>query len=229
MEKNQSSSALGLSVFGAIFFIFGFATTFIITLSAPVKEIFGLSEWAAQLLSSAFFIAYPIMSIPAGKLIDRIGYKMTVIAGLMLMGLGSIIYVPAANLPSFPVFLIGTFVLASGVVLLQVSANPYVTAIGPSETASSRLNLTQALNSIATMVAPWLISVLIFKGLTFPGDESVAAGRVPMPFITMAVIVVLVAAAIYMLKLPEIKSEKSEKKSIWKYPHVVLGVGNLGL
>jgi FHS family L-fucose permease-like MFS transporter len=163
------------------------------------------------------------MSIPAGKLIDRIGYKMTVIAGLMLMGLGSIIYVPAANLPSFPVFLIGTFVLASGVVLLQVSANPYVTAIGPSETASSRLNLTQALNSIATMVAPWLISVLIFKGLTFPGDESVAAGRVPMPFITMAVIVVLVAAAIYMLKLPEIKSEKSEKKSIWKYPHVVLG------
>lgn len=91
-----------MSVFGAIFFIFGFATTFIITLSAPVKEIFGLSEFGAQLLASAFFIAYPIMSIPTGKLIDLIGYKRTVIAGLVLMALGSFIYIPASRIPSFP-------------------------------------------------------------------------------------------------------------------------------
>jgi len=240
MKQNQSSAGLGLTVFGAIFFIFGFATTFIITLSAPVKAIFNLSEFEAQLLSSAFFIAYPIMSIPTGKLIDKIGYKKTVIAGLVLMALGSLIYVPAARIPSFPVFLFGTFILATGVVFLQVAANPYVTAIGPESTASSRLNLTQALNSIATMIAPWLISVAIFKGLVFPGDESVAASRVPLPFISMAVIVILVAVAIFLLKLPEIKSEKTEKKSIWKYPHVVLGaigifayvgaeVGNAGL
>lgn len=239
-QQKNNNLVMGMSVFGAIFFIFGFATTFIVTLSAPVKEIFGLSEFGAQLLSSAFFIAYPIMSIPTGKLIDRIGYKWTVIAGLVLMALGSFIYIPAANLPSFPIFLLGTFVLATGVVFLQVAANPYVTAIGSEATASSRLNLTQALNSIATMIAPWLISIAIFKGLEFPRDIAIAADRVPLPFIIMGVIVLLVAIAIMTIKLPPIKSEKSEKKSIWKYPHVVLGaiaifmyvgaeVGNAGL
>jgi MFS transporter, FHS family, L-fucose permease len=240
MSQKNNTMVVGMSVFGAIFFIFGFATTFIVTLSAPVKEIFGLSEFNAQLLSSAFFIAYPLMSIPTGRLIDRIGYKWTVIAGLILMALGSFIYIPAANMPSFPIFLMGTFVLATGVVFLQVAANPYVTAIGPESTASSRLNLTQALNSIATMIAPWLISVAIFKGLQFPADAAVAAERVPLPFIIMGVIVLLVAVAIFTIKLPVIKSEKSEKKSIWNRPHVVLGaiaifmyvgaeVGNAGL
>jgi len=227
MDNKNNNMVVGMSVFGSIFFIFGFATTFIITLSAPVKEIFGLSETAAQLLTSAFFITYPIMSIPAGKLIDRIGYKYTVIAGLFFMALGSFIFIPAAKLPSFPIFLIGTFVLATGVVMLQVAANPYVTALGPDSSASSRLNLTQALNSVATMIAPWLISVAIFKGLTFvdPADNLEAASRVPLPFIVMGVFVIIVAIALMSIKLPVIKSEKStgEKKSVWKYPHVVLG------
>ena len=241
MNDRSNNMVVGMSVFGAIFFIFGFATTFIITLTAPIKEIFGLSETAAQLVTSAFFITYPIMSIPAGKLIDRIGYKATVITGLLFMALGSFIFIPAAKIPSFPIFLIGTFVLATGVVLLQVAANPYVTALGPDSSASSRLNLTQALNSVATMIAPWLISVAIFKGLTFPQDNMVAAERVPMPFIVMGVFVILVAVALMMIKLPVIKSEDtSAKKSVWKYPHVVLGavaifvyvgaeVGNAGL
>jgi FHS family L-fucose permease-like MFS transporter len=157
------------------------------------------------------------------------------------MALGSFIFIPAAKMPSFPIFLIGTFVLATGVVLLQVAANPYVTALGPDSSASSRLNLTQALNSVATMVAPWLISVAIFKGLSFPQDNMVAAERVPMPFIVMGVFVILVAIALFSIKLPVIKSEDtSAKKSVWKYPHVVLGafaifvyvgaeVGNAGL
>lgn len=247
MEKNNNL-VVGMTVFGAIFFIFGFATTFIITLTAPVKAIFGLSEFEAQLLSSAFFIAYPLMSIPTGKIIDLIGYKMTVIAGLILMALGSFIFIPAAKLPSFPIFLVGTFILAVGVVFLQVSANPYVTAIGPDSTASSRLNLTQALNAVATMIAPWLISVAIFKGLNLPNDDNLitsehglmAAERVPLPFIAMGIIVLLVAVAIFSIKLPVIDKGSGVKKSIWKYPHVVLGalgifayvgaeVGNAGL
>lgn len=225
MDNKRNNMVVGMSVFGSIFFIFGFATTFIITLTAPVKEIFGLSELAAQLITSAFFITYPIMSIPAGKLIDRIGYKYTVIVGLFFMALGSFIFIPAANLPSFPIFLLGTFVLATGVVLLQVAANPYVTALGPDSSASSRLNLTQALNSVATMIAPWLISVAIFKGLQFPQDNMIAAARVPLPFIVMGVFVIIVAIALFSIKLPVIKSEKktSAKKSVWKYPHVVLG------
>ncbi len=114
MEQKNNNLAIGMSVFGAIFFIFGFATTFIITLSAPVKAIFSLSEFEAQLLSSAFFIAYPLMSIPTGKIIDKMGYKWTVVAGLILMALGSFIFIPAAKLPSFPNILTGNIYFSCG-------------------------------------------------------------------------------------------------------------------
>jgi FHS family L-fucose permease-like MFS transporter len=251
MEKNQTSNNLGLGVFGTIFFIFGFATTFIITMTAPVKAIFGLSEFEAQLLSSAFFITYPIMSIPTGQLINKIGYKWTVILGLLLMGIGSLTFVPAAQGQIQSLFYVATFILATGVVFLQVAANPYVTALGPESSASSRLNLTQALNSIATMVAPWLIGIAIFKGLDLPAMATEAqekayglqvADRIPVPFIMMASVVIVVAVVLFTIKLPSLAASKKEgeSKSIWKYPHVLLGafgifayvgaeVGNAGL
>ncbi len=250
MSKQDNSYRVGMTAFGAIFFIFGFATTFIVTLSAPVKAIFGLSETAAQLLSSSFFIAYLVFSIPAGNLIKRIGYKRMVIFGLLLMAMGSLLFLPAAKMHIFPVFLLATFILATGVVFLQVSANPYVAALGPDNTASSRLNLTQALNSIATMVAPWIIAIAIYKGLNLPANPAditaemglMAAARVSFPFIIMAIIVVLVAIILMVITLPEIEQKKvaEAKKSIWKYPHVILGalaiffyvgaeVGNAGL
>lgn len=245
---DKNNMRIGMPTFGAIFFIFGFATTFIVTMTAPVKAIFGLPEWGAQLLSSAFFITYPILSIPSGKLVARIGYKWTVILGLILMGIGSLIFWPAAKLPSFGLFLFATFILAAGVVFLQVAANPYVTALGPESSASSRLNLTQALNSVATMVAPWIISVAIFKGLNEAAMGAkeygyAAAERVPLPFITMAIVVIAVAIILFTIKLPVLVNEKKEekvKKSVWSYPHVILGafaiftyvgaeVGNAGL
>lgn len=252
MENKSNSVLVGMSVFGAIFFIFGFATTFIITLSAPVMAVFNLSEFQAQLLTSAFFIAYPIMSVPTGWLVNKIGYKWTVTLGLTLMAVGSLVFVPAAKLPSYPLFLLATFILAIGVVFLQVAANPYVTAIGPESSASSRLNLTQALNSIATMVAPWLIAVAVFKGLSLPleptPEQELAYGlqvaeRIPFPFIVMAVIVIVVAVALFLIKLPTISAEKEAgeaRKSVYRYPHVMLGafaifsyvgaeVGNAGL
>jgi FHS family L-fucose permease-like MFS transporter len=114
-------------------------------------------------------------------------------------------------------------VLAAGVVFLQTAANPYVTALGPETTASSRLNLTQALNSIATMVAPWLISVLIFKGTSEMLDAAGRAETVKMPFVIMGVIIVLISLAIMTIKLPEIESRSTERKGVWKYPHVLLG------
>ena len=248
MENKSNNLLVGMTVFGSIFFIFGFATTFIIQLSAPVMAVFDLTEFQAQLLTSAFFIAYPIMSIPTGMLINKIGYKWTVSLGLILMAMGSLVFIPAAKLPSYPLFLMATFILATGVVFLQVSANPYVTAIGPESSASSRLNLTQALNSIATMVAPWLIAVAIFRGLEVPGADGdvqayglQVAERIPFPFIVMALIVIVVAVLLFLIKLPVISTEKSEKNgSIYKYPHVLLGafaifcyvgaeVGNAGL
>lgn len=225
MEQKHANYGLGMTVFGAIFFIFGFATTFIITLSAKVKEIFTLSEFEAQLLTAAFFLTYVVLSIPTGYLIKKIGYKTTVVSGLSLMAIGSFLFYPAADLPSFALFLTATFVLAAGVVLLQTAANPYVVALGPSSSASGRLNLTQALNSIATMIAPWLISVAIFKGAGEMLDAAASAKTVQLPFIIMGAIIFLVAVAIVAIKLPVINAgeSKTERKSVWKYPHVLLG------
>jgi FHS family L-fucose permease-like MFS transporter len=242
MEQKKSTNSLGLSVIGSIFFIFGFATTFIITLSAKVKEVFVLTEFEAQLITSAFFVAYPILSIPSGYIVKKIGYKTSLIAGLILMAAGSFLFYPASSIPSYPLFLTATFVLASGVVLLQVAANPYATALGPPETASGRLNMVQALNSVATMLAPWVISVAVFKGAGEMLDAVAAAKTVQMPFIVMGVLVILIALVILAMKLPEIEKEPvgELRKSVWAYPHVLLGalgifvyvgaeVGNAGL
>ncbi len=224
MEQKNANYGLGMTVIGSIFFIFGFATTFIITLSGQVKEIFTLTEFKAQLLSFAFFITYFFISIPIGLYIKKIGYKSALIVGLLLMAAGSFLFFPAAKVPSFPLFLAATFVLASGVVFLQTAANPYVTALGSEESAGGRLNLVQALNSIATMVAPWIIAVFIFKGASEMLDSAQKAQTVQMPFIIMGVIVVLVAIAIFLTKLPEVGSSvTSQRKSVWNHPHVLLG------
>jgi FHS family L-fucose permease-like MFS transporter len=224
MEQKNANYGLGMTVIGSIFFIFGFATTFIITLSGQVKDIFMLTEFRAQLLSFALFITYFFISIPIGLYIKKIGYKSALIVGLLLMAAGSFLFFPAAKVPSFPLFLAATFVLASGVVFLQTAANPYVTALGSEESAGGRLNLVQALNSIATMVAPWIIAVFIFKGASEMLTSMQKAETVQMPFIIIGIIVVLVAIAIFLVKLPEVGGESvQQKKSVWNHPHVLLG------
>jgi len=223
-QQRHANYGLGMTVIGSIFFIFGFATTFIITLSGQVKDIFELTEFRAQLLSFSFFITYFFISIPIGLYIKKIGYKSALIAGLLLMAAGSFLFFPAAKFLSFPLFLAATFVLASGVVFLQTAANPYVTALGSEESAGGRLNLVQALNSIATMVAPWIIAVFIFKGASEMLTSMQKAQTVQMPFIIIGVIVVLVAIAIALTKLPDVVGSSVElKKSVWKHPHVLLG------
>jgi FHS family L-fucose permease-like MFS transporter len=224
MEQKNANYGLGMTVIGSIFFIFGFATTFIITLSGKVKDIFELTEFRAQLLSFAFFITYFFISIPIGLYIKKIGYKSALIIGLLLMAAGSFLFFPAAKVPSFPLFLAATFVLASGVVFLQTAANPYVTALGSEESAGGRLNLVQALNSIATMVVPWIIAVFIFKGASEMLDAAQKAQTVQMPFIIIGIIVVLVAIAIFLTKLPEVGgSSVQQRKSVWNHPHMLLG------
>lgn len=224
MEQKNANYGLGMTVIGSIFFIFGFATTFIITLSSQVKDIFTLTEFNAQLLSFAFFITYFFISIPIGLFIKKIGYRSALIAGLLLMAAGSFLFFPAAKMLSFPLFLGATFVLASGVVFLQTAANPYVTALGSEESAGGRINLVQALNSIATMVAPWIIAVFIFKGAKEMLTNVQKAETVQMPFIIIGVIVVLAAIAIFLTKLPEVGgSSDTVRKSVWKHPQVILG------
>jgi FHS family L-fucose permease-like MFS transporter len=223
MTEQKNTQAAGMAFMGMIFFLFGFVTTFNITLADKFKSVFELSNFQAQLVNGAFFFTYFLLSFTAGGIIKKIGYKSGVILGLLLVAIGSFLFFPAAKALSFPFFLFAIFVLAGGVVFLQVAANPYVTALGPSETASGRLNLTQALNSIATYLAPLVASVFVFKTAANALTPKEAANSVPTPFLIIGIIVLVIAVAVYFLKLPEIPTQGVERKSVWKYPHVILG------
>ncbi len=224
MTQQKNTQAVGMAFMGMIFFLFGFVTTFNITLADKFKAVFDLSNAEAQLVNGAFFFTYFVLSFAAGGIIKRIGYKGGVILGLLLVAAGSFLFFPAAKALSFPFFLFAIFIMAGGVVFLQVAANPYVTALGPSETASGRLNLTQALNSIATYIAPIIASVFVFKVAADAAlNAADAAKSVPTPFLIIGIIVIIIAVAVYLLKLPEIPTKGVERKSVWKYPHVILG------
>jgi len=229
MTEQKNTQAVGMAFMGMIFFIFGFVTTFNITLADKFKAVFDLSNFETQLVNGAFFFTYFVLSLASGGIIKRIGYKAGVILGLVLVAAGSFLFFPAAKVPSFPFFLFAIFIMASGVVFLQVAANPYVTALGPSETASGRLNLTQALNSIATTIAPIIASIFVFKVAAENALDSAlspaqqAAQSVPVPFIIIGILVLIIAVVIFVLKLPVISTVGVQKKSVWKYPHVILG------
>jgi FHS family L-fucose permease-like MFS transporter len=207
MTEQKNTQAVGMAFMGMIFFLFGFVTTFNITLADKFKAVFDLSNFEAQLVNGAFFFTYFVLSFAAGSIIKKIGYKGGVILGLLLVALGSFLFYPAAKALSFPFFLFAIFIMAGGVVFLQVAANPYVTALGPSETASGRLNLTQALNSIATYLAPIIASYFVFKAADSALSPADAAKSVPTPFFIIAVVVIIIAIAVYLLKLPVIPTQ----------------------
>jgi FHS family L-fucose permease-like MFS transporter len=195
-----------------------------------------------MLVQFAFFMSYFVFAFPSGKIIEWIGYKKSMVLGLLTMGAGALLFIPAANLPSFPAFLTALIVLAAGMTILQVSANPYVAVLGPPRTASSRLNLTQAFNSLGTTIAPRFGSMLILGGsvvltsaemLQMPLDQLHAyrlqqASSVKLPYLGLGLALILLAAVIAMFKLPSIPGVERDihsesHTSIWKYRHLMLG------
>src|ERR1700712_2437011 len=160
-----STNTAALSMVTTLFFVWGFLTSLNDILIPHLKSIFDLSLAQASLVQSAFFASYFIFSLPAGKLVEWIGYKKTMVAGLLVMAVGAVLFIPAAAAPSYPLFLGALIVLAAGITTLQVSANPYVSALGPERTASSRLNLAQGFNSLGTTLAPYFGSILILSAV----------------------------------------------------------------
>src|SRR6201982_583106 len=152
-----------LAVVTTLFFMWGFLTVLNDVLVPHLKSIFDLNYTKVMLIQFSFFSAYFLFSIPSAKVIDSIGYKRTMVLGLFTMGLGAILFIPAASAPSFPLFLAALMVLAAGITALQVAANPYVAVLGPPETASSRLNLAQAFNSLGTTIGPYLGGLFILS------------------------------------------------------------------
>src|SRR5215475_9901567 len=162
----EKTDQRAMAMVSTLFFAWGFLTCLNDILVPHLKNVFDLNYAEVMLVQFAFFSSYFIFSMPSGKIIEWIGYKRAMVAGLLTMATGALLFVPAAAIPSFPLFLTALIVLAAGMTVLQTSANPYVAILGPERTASSRLNLTQGFNSLGTTVAPWFGSWLILGGAT---------------------------------------------------------------
>ncbi|HUE57117.1 MAG TPA: sugar MFS transporter [Candidatus Udaeobacter sp.] len=230
-----------LAILTSLFFMWGFVTVLNDILVPHLKAIFDLSYAKVMLIQFAFFSAYFIFSIPSAKLIDWVGYKRTMVVGLMTVGVGALLFLPAATAASYVLFLGALMVLAAGITALQVAANPYVAVLGPERTSSSRLNLTQAFNSLATTIGPYLGGMLILSAnpktmeevRQMPAQALQAyrvqeASSVKTPYLIIGLALILLAIIIGMLKLPpmpqaERHGEAGLKTSLWKYRHLVLG------
>ena len=225
-----------------LFFMWGFLTVLNDILVPHLKAIFDLNYAEVMLIQFSFFSSYFIFALPWGKAIDWIGYQKTMVAGLLTMALGALLFIPAAGVPSFPLFLAALIVLACGMTALQVAANPYVAVLGPSETASSRLNLAQALNSLGTTIGPYLGGLLILSVAPKTGEvmhqmsedalqlyRQQQASSVKLPYLIFAAMLIALSFAIGRFKLPPMSEAThhehaaGKEASLWQYRHLVLG------
>jgi FHS family L-fucose permease-like MFS transporter len=226
--------------------MWGFITVLVDSLIPRLKEVFELSFFQAGLVQFAFFTAYGLLSIPSGFILSKIGYKKGILLGLTIMGVGCLLFYPAAAYRAFPVFLLGYFVLAGGMTVLQVAANPYVAVLGTEETASSRLNLSQAFNSLGTAIAPAIGAMFLLSDSIKSSDainsletaEKDAyfineASAVQGPFLFLAASLLLLALIVSFIKLPNILDKKEGDIEGMGYgealKHKVLKMGALGI
>lgn len=227
-----------LSLLATLFFMWGFCTVLNDALIPHLKAVFVMNYVQTMLIQFSWFLSYFVLSIPAAKLIEWVGYKTSIVVGLAVMALGCLLFVPAAGVPSYPIFLAALFILAGGVTLLQVAANPYVSVLGPEHSASRRLNLVQAFNSLGTFVAPLFGSYLILgrsatgaakSGTVISVAERLADAKVVQaPYVGIAIVLLLIAGAIWIARLPKVathpESESEKRDSVWRHPLLTLGV-----
>lgn len=229
--QRQTGNSSALSALTMLFFMMGFITCLNDTLAPHLKAIFNLTYAQAMLVQFCFFTAYAIMSIPMGRLVEKVGYKNGVIGGFLLAALGCLLFYPAAGMVSYAVFLGALFILASGVTLLQVAGNPYVTLLSAPGKEPATLTLVQAFNSVGTTAAPWFGSLLILAGAGEVATQAERIASVQAPYLGLAGFLVLLAAVVKMIRLPDARKmaeTKTEhlsdgKTSVWQYKHLVLG------
>ncbi|WP_229474057.1 sugar MFS transporter [Pseudoduganella lurida] len=228
-----------LSLLASLFFVWGFITVINNTLLPHLRSVFELNYTQTTLIESVWFIAYFIASIPSARLIERIGYKKSMVVGLCIMAVGALGMILAAQLPSYYVTLVALFTIACGITLLQVAANPYVAVVGPQQTSSARLNLVQAFNSLGTMFAPLFGGYLILgrsTGGTAGTDQVLTqaerladAQAVQLPYLIVAVVLVLLAVVITRYPLPALTRSRVAKAdrgahSLWRHRNLVFGI-----
>ena len=214
--------------------IFGFLTNLNSNLSPKLEDIFNLSHAWSNLVTSAWFFAYLVFSVPAAKVIEAVGYKRTMVISLFVMVVGALLFVPAAAMISFPFFLTASFVLATGVCGLQTSANPYVSILGPEQSAPARLTLAQAFNSLGTAMAPIVVGVFILTDPAKVKSQAAIAHTVQGPYVAIACALLALGFIIMGMHLPAITGTRDYRpwkdsdaiagRSIWTYRHTVLAM-----
>ncbi|HEY0503493.1 MAG TPA: sugar MFS transporter [Lysobacter sp.] len=215
MSRRPLSTTAAIVVLTTIFFTWGALTSLNDVLIPHLKAVFEMNYAQTMLIQFTFFSTYLLMSVPAGKVVAAAGYKRSIVIGLCVAGLGALTFFPAARIPSYPLFLFALFVLASGITLLQVSANPYIALLGDPQHASSRLTLAQALNSAGHTLAPLLIGPLILSGVVIGATELAQmpeaqqaayrvaqAKSVQLPYLGIAAGLFLLAAFVVVFRLP---------------------------
>lgn len=208
----------------SLFFLWGFAHAILDVLNKHFQELLAITKAHSALIQVTMYMGYFVMAIPAGLFISRYGYRRGVVFGLLLYGVGSLLFIPGQNLMSFNFFLFSLFVIGCGLVFLETAANPYVTELGAKETAASRLNFAQSFNGLGCIFAPILAGLVLFSD-----EEQGASGNVALPYAIMGVIVLLVGIVFTRVRLPEIKyetevDESGHRVSLWSHRLFIFGL-----
>ena len=240
-SSTSASYIRPLAILTTLFFLWGFLTSLNDILIPHLKSISDFGYTKVMLVQLAFFSAYFFFSVPWSLVVNKIGYQKTMVVGLVTMSLGALLFVPAASFGSYALLLTGLMILAAGITGLQVAANPYVLVLGKPETASSRLNLTQAFNSLGTTLAPALGGIFILSSAPLAAEQlrqlspqalhayrMSQAAAVKMPYIVISIALILLAVAIARFRLPKIENPavipgEKIKDSIWKHPNLLFG------
>lgn len=243
-SAQKSNYGLSIAIIGMLFFIFGFVTWLNGILIPYFKISCELSDFEALIVAFAFYISYTIMALPAAWLLKKTGFKNGMMIGLMVMGVGTLFFVPAAITRTYALFLTGLFIMGTGLAVLQTASNPYITILGPRETAAVRISIMGICNKLAGTIAPLILAYFILHdGDTFiknlNGLDDTArnaaldslARRVINPYLVMSVVLFLLGLLVKFSPLPEIDMEPeqadtgfSAKTSILQFPHLIMGV-----
>jgi glucose/galactose transporter len=225
--SNPTSS---LIIIGLLFFIFGFVTWVNSILIAFFKNTFQLTNFQSYLVTFAFFISYTVMALPASAVLKKTGFKRGMSLGLAVMAVGTLLFVPAANSASYGVFLVGLFVIGIGLTVLQTASNPYVSILGPIESAAKRISFMGIANKAAGIISQFVFGGLLLTGVS-SGDAAADLQRVISPYLILTGVLVVLAVLITFSSLPDINEEEanvdtseSGRTSVWQFPNLVLGV-----
>jgi FHS family L-fucose permease-like MFS transporter len=238
-QKSYQSSFISVTI---LFFLWGFITVLVDSLVPRLKEVFEMSYAKTVLVQFAFFTAFFVISLPAGAILTKIGYKKGIVLGLVIMAIGCLLFYPAAEYRNFNVFLVGYFTLAGGITVLQVAANPYVALLGSEDGASSRLNLSQAFNSLGTTIAPVVGALFLLSDSVKTSEEinllnntdkasyyAAEAATVQTPFLFIAAFIGILALTFSFIKLPKVMEESPKGGYLALLKNKMMMLGALGI